>query len=668
MRSKTVTRRALFLLAVAGLSSLSATDSAGSPSIITCASALALAEPVLGPQRTIVILVEFDDILHRKSIDEINGTMRQADAYWRDVSYEKICIKWSFAGWYKLNHSLSHYGTDAGRTGNDTRGSELVRDAILAADEDVNYTDFRHVLIIHAGIDQRISYYDKDPWPHYWWGLRIRTDDGVVDRAMYVAEFSRLGAYVHEFAHSLGLPDLYPKDQTKPSLVGDWSLMDSGEWLGNPKGSSPSRLEAWSTIRLGWLSPLELSPSIDGISVTLSSLEEPTGTRAVKIATHDGLYYLVELRRRIRTDEWLPLEGLVISLINETAQRGHDCYGVVNVTRWLPLYGEDIYADSFRKVFVRLVKYAGSSCEIVIGSRAIRLEYDLATKALLFIPTNVALRFVDWSGRSITNLPVTLHIDEDLRNVTTDERGEIRTTLLFTSPGIRTIRIEVRGVVVDDALLSRQVEVTWTPLLPPMFLLCVVGAVLSKAIKGRLRRPRIAAHVTKDGPNIQHIGGKRCAFYHISIRNERKRLGLTIDPVRDAEAMIIFQDRNGNEMFRLPAKWESRPKPMRYVEQTGKLVELPDVELIHRAGILDVGSGSVETLCLCMKYEGEQEVYAFDAFSYLYSEYKNPSWKVGEGDYLVTVLLNADNIYAEFTFTLKNQGTKVKDVKLNRVA
>ena len=92
-------------------------------------------------------------------------------------------------------------------------------------------------------------------WPHYWprQYLNATTENG----AFYVSESAQPGTYAHEFGHSLGLPDLYPPDTGKPDIVGFWFLMDSGDKLGNR--TSPSGLDAWSLIQLGWIEPTEVS-------------------------------------------------------------------------------------------------------------------------------------------------------------------------------------------------------------------------------------------------------------------------------------------------------------------------------------------------------------------------------------------------------------------------
>ena len=63
-----------------------------------------------------------------------------------------------------------------------------------------------------------------------------------------------MGVFAHEFAHDLGLPDLY--DYTGENSTGFWTLMSSGSWLSQPNhdiGSEPNHLGVWEKFQLGWL-------------------------------------------------------------------------------------------------------------------------------------------------------------------------------------------------------------------------------------------------------------------------------------------------------------------------------------------------------------------------------------------------------------------------------
>ncbi len=70
-----------------------------------------------------------------------------------------------------------------------------------------------------------------------------------------------LGVFAHEFAHDLGLPDLYDTSGNQggaENSTGFWTLMSSGSNIGdggpNGIGDQPTDLGAWEKFQLGWLS------------------------------------------------------------------------------------------------------------------------------------------------------------------------------------------------------------------------------------------------------------------------------------------------------------------------------------------------------------------------------------------------------------------------------
>ena len=64
-----------------------------------------------------------------------------------------------------------------------------------------------------------------------------------------------LGVFAHEYAHDLGLPDLYDTSGGENG-TGFWTLMSSGSWMGHGEGdigTTPDHMGAWEKLQLGWL-------------------------------------------------------------------------------------------------------------------------------------------------------------------------------------------------------------------------------------------------------------------------------------------------------------------------------------------------------------------------------------------------------------------------------
>ena len=79
-----------------------------------------------------------------------------------------------------------------------------------------------------------------------------------------------VGVFAHEFAHDLGLPDLYETSGNSggaENSTGFWSLMSSGSYgnSGRPEdgiGTRPVHMGAWEKLQLGWLDYEAYGPGV----------------------------------------------------------------------------------------------------------------------------------------------------------------------------------------------------------------------------------------------------------------------------------------------------------------------------------------------------------------------------------------------------------------------
>ena len=69
-----------------------------------------------------------------------------------------------------------------------------------------------------------------------------------------------LGVFAHEYAHDLGLPDLYDTSGNTggaENRTGFWTLMSSGSNIGDGSpdgiGDAPTDMGTWEKLQLGWL-------------------------------------------------------------------------------------------------------------------------------------------------------------------------------------------------------------------------------------------------------------------------------------------------------------------------------------------------------------------------------------------------------------------------------
>jgi len=355
-----------------------------------------------GPQKTIAILVEFADIKHAKLQTEIDNLIfGKMNSYWREVSYENIHITGSTTSWYTISYNMSYFGADVSKPGDEPNSKILIQLAVQASNKDVNFSGYQHITIVHAGNNQAVSSPSEmtdDIWSAHWKGLKVATNDGVtITHAIIISENDGLGAYAHEFGHSLGLPDLYDKTGAQ-TYVGDWSLMDTGCQLGKEKRdwSFPSHLEAWSKIMLGWLTPIVVSPPPHGLIQSLYPIASPSGPHVVKITLTSTTYYLIELRRKIGFDSSLPNEGLLVTLIDETKKTGEGIVRVIsrnaaNMTLDdAVFYVGQSFNDTSNNVFVYALSASDSSVVTVLSSKPLPI-----TRPKLQVAARVVSQFSD---------------------------------------------------------------------------------------------------------------------------------------------------------------------------------------------------------------------------------------------------------------------------------
>jgi len=115
-----------------------------------------------------------------------------------------------------------------------------------------------------------------------------------------------IGVFAHEFGHALGLPDLYATGDNPPNEgIGEWGLMGAGNWN---VPDSPSHMEAWSKMQLGW-APVQ---TISTNSHVVLDPVETTGAIARINVPGTSEYFLLENRQRIGSDAKLFAPGLLI--------------------------------------------------------------------------------------------------------------------------------------------------------------------------------------------------------------------------------------------------------------------------------------------------------------------------------------------------------------------
>jgi len=290
------------------------------------------ADMLAGTLSVATILVNFPDKTNVKTRSEINTLIfTDVNEYWKEVSYGKISLKGTTTSkWYTVQCTAAYYGEDPETT---AKRLGFIREAVAAADDELNFKDYGYIVIVHAGDDQAKTGKASDLWSFGSIGtFNVETRDGTFAMGVsVVSEIDPVGPVAHEMGHNFGLLDLwdykydfsggYPNGGEP--FVGEWDLMGHGLWAGN--GNNPTHLSSYSKIKLGWIPDAQIqSVGIDDNNkeVTLQPLVSGKGYLTTKIMLTRTTYYLVEVRKKIGRDSHIPMEGVIVYYVDETKGNG----------------------------------------------------------------------------------------------------------------------------------------------------------------------------------------------------------------------------------------------------------------------------------------------------------------------------------------------------------
>lgn len=310
--------------------------------------------------KTPVLLVEFGDVrfsiaspvarfstqLNGSGYD-LNGATGSAADYFNDNLKGRCIFTFEVQPVViRLQKPQAYYGAD-GSSGVDARLNELfqdVRTEALKAGVDLSGYNWAgdgkipYVALIYAGSSQAETGYPGDIWPQYQTVVNFSYQERSIQAFGCSSELSALGGlrgqmagigtFCHEFAHSLGLPDMYDTngetEGKSPGLWGDFSLMDAGNYLN--AGRTPPYFTAIEQEMIGHPVSIpepgtgyELFPVWNGGEIIRIDSENP------------GEYFLVECRNPERWDAYIEGGGLMVYHVDRSEQ----VYGgISSAMRW----------------------------------------------------------------------------------------------------------------------------------------------------------------------------------------------------------------------------------------------------------------------------------------------------------------------------------------------
>ena len=273
-----------------------------------------------------------DPVPHDRSYFE--SQLVAVNNYYRSVSYGKfgldldqsIVFPFSDENSYVLPEKMDYYHPYNQTDLHDQRVTELFRDAIETAynDDEIDFSNYDHVVVFHAGIGQDFSLPFLDPTPEdipstfidgdmlqeYVGGvLQFGTttiNQGIIlpetqnhlfyqesENIFFDAEepcdyqYGLTGTFALMLGFAIGLPPLWDTNSGQ-SGIGIFGLMDQGS--NNGRGLIPAPPDAWSRKFAGWELPLIAMPS------KMINLPSRSEDNLVQIPINETEYFLIENR------------------------------------------------------------------------------------------------------------------------------------------------------------------------------------------------------------------------------------------------------------------------------------------------------------------------------------------------------------------------------------
>ena len=291
--------------------------------------------PVFGEPHSIVVLVEYQDIkfkvdnprdffnrmLNQEGFSEYDATGSVRE-YFIDNSMGQFKPTFDVFGPITLKNARRYYGS-----GDESRACEMVIEAVQDLDDSVNFRNYDHnndgyvdsIYVIYAGYGEADGGPPESVWPYSWEleseGRRLQVDGVKINMYGCSNELdfrfkqpTGIGTFTHEFAHVMGLPDLYNTENFNDySTPNNWSVLDQGNY--NNNSHTPAAFSAFERYSLGWMMDFEIvnSGDYDLHNVTLSNKAYLMTSKEKK-----DEFYLLENRQKTGWDSYIPGHGMIV--------------------------------------------------------------------------------------------------------------------------------------------------------------------------------------------------------------------------------------------------------------------------------------------------------------------------------------------------------------------
>ena len=299
-----------------------------------------------GEVNALVLLIDFDDNEATMSPDHYKDLLFSKDTfmtgslrdYYDTISNGRVNIVGKVSGWHRMPEKYSFYvGNDSGGDGagyphNAKRMVEDVAKIALEKDESIEWDKYDlngdgmidALFVVHSGVgaeaQQSAEKRKSNIWSHKWIVEKPVevTPNTKVTIYLTVPEDGLLGVYAHESGHLIfGWPDLYDacNGPDRTAGLGLWSLMAAGSWT--DAGRTPAYPDGWCRMVQGWTSVTKIDSNRN---INLKAIEGFDEVIMIPVKGKIKEYFILECRKKLKYDKFIPGEGLLIYHIDEGAE------------------------------------------------------------------------------------------------------------------------------------------------------------------------------------------------------------------------------------------------------------------------------------------------------------------------------------------------------------
>ena len=299
--------------------------------------------PTTGDGKLLCILIGFTDVgftldaedfnlLFNQQGYNLNGATGSMKDYYFENSWGQLNLTTTVAGPYTASNNMAYYGGN-NAWGSDSNSRALIREAVTAANEDIDFSQFADldgnvpgIYVIYAGYGEEAGGNANAIWAHESsLGTPMVVDGVRVNTYSCSAEFrnnsgriiSTIGVVCHEFGHVLGSPDYYDTNYEIGGQfegTGNWDLMAGGSW--NNRGITPAHHNAYTkTYTFGWAPVTTLT--VQGQETLQKPIYDTENSGSVnnfyRIDTDtQNEFFLLENRQQEGFDKNIPGKGMII--------------------------------------------------------------------------------------------------------------------------------------------------------------------------------------------------------------------------------------------------------------------------------------------------------------------------------------------------------------------